>query len=37
MTTVTLKVNEPIDVALRRFRRDIENRADSGVAQSHGL
>ncbi|WDD93244.1 30S ribosomal protein S21 [Burkholderia sp. FERM BP-3421] len=24
MTTITLKVNEPIDVALRRFRRDIE-------------
>ncbi|MEN2469314.1 30S ribosomal protein S21 [Burkholderia stabilis] len=24
MTTVTLKVNEPIDVALRRFRRSIE-------------
>lgn len=24
MTTITLKLNEPIDVALRRFRRDIE-------------
>ncbi|KAG8150781.1 30S ribosomal protein S21 [Burkholderia catarinensis] len=24
MTTITLKVNEPIDVALRRFRRGIE-------------
>ncbi|MGS0895038.1 30S ribosomal protein S21 [Burkholderia stagnalis] len=24
MTTITLKVNEPIDVALRRFRRTIE-------------
>ncbi|KVA55621.1 30S ribosomal protein S21 [Burkholderia cepacia] len=25
MTTITLKINEPIDVALRRFRRSIEN------------
>ena len=24
MTTITLKINEPIDVALRRFRRSIE-------------
>ncbi|MDN7637680.1 30S ribosomal protein S21 [Burkholderia cepacia] len=24
MTTITLKINEPIDVALRRFRRTIE-------------
>ncbi|KVN57714.1 30S ribosomal protein S21 [Burkholderia sp. BCCIQ04A] len=24
MTTITLKLNEPIDVALRRFRRGIE-------------
>ncbi|MBW5809765.1 30S ribosomal protein S21 [Burkholderia sp. COPS] len=24
MTTITLKTNEPIDVALRRFRRSIE-------------
>ena len=24
MTTITPKLNEPIDVALRRFRRDIE-------------
>ncbi|MCA8389436.1 30S ribosomal protein S21 [Burkholderia multivorans] len=24
MTSITLKANEPIDVALRRFRRDIE-------------
>ncbi|GLU32000.1 30S ribosomal protein S21 [Trinickia caryophylli] len=25
MTTVTLKPNEPVEVALRRFRRTIEN------------
>ncbi|MBR8182729.1 30S ribosomal protein S21 [Burkholderia ambifaria] len=24
MTTIVLKPNEPVDVALRRFRRDIE-------------
>ncbi|AZQ53801.1 MULTISPECIES: 30S ribosomal protein S21 [Burkholderia] len=24
MTTITPKLNEPIDVTLRRFRRDIE-------------
>lgn len=24
MTTIILKPNEPVDVALRRFRRDIE-------------
>ena len=24
MTTIILKPNEPLDVALRRFRRDIE-------------
>ncbi|KVH35283.1 30S ribosomal protein S21 [Burkholderia cepacia] len=24
MTSITLKINEPIDVALRRFRRSIE-------------
>ncbi|KVK84494.1 30S ribosomal protein S21 [Burkholderia cepacia] len=24
MTSITLKTNEPIDVALRRFRRSIE-------------
>ncbi|MFC0396958.1 30S ribosomal protein S21 [Paraburkholderia rhizosphaerae] len=25
MTTVTLRPNEPVEVALRRFRRSIEN------------
>jgi small subunit ribosomal protein S21 len=34
MTTIRLKENEPVEVALRRFRREIERKRKKAAAVS---